>query len=277
MSAASYGLTNLEAGQIGGHACAVLGGIPSVVCWGSNSNGQSTLPKGLKTGVEPSCRTEHPQRNGPSSCTSCADDAHFTMMDPATNTGTCTPVECPFCKPKACCDDQHKHFVLNTETEEGVCVRMNDDCTPVCVPHGDAEPHKPRVCSKGCNQLVKIDKEPGHAQLKKGTKQDSDLFDMMVCEANKHVTCKPQKPAADGNGMEAKCVVKKEVDALVRCNFTQELWNLGPTCIANQLHNSTSPQCPEHVNPLTLQQIPFLCRNATAEEGAACTRIAMSY
>ena len=43
----------------------------------------------------------------------------------------------------------HKHYVVNSESLEGVCVRHSDDCTPVCVPKGDGEPWRQRVCSKG--------------------------------------------------------------------------------------------------------------------------------
>ena len=43
----------------------------------------------------------------------------------------------------------HKHYVVNSESLEGVCVRHSDDCTPVCVPKGDSEPWRQRVCSKG--------------------------------------------------------------------------------------------------------------------------------
>jgi hypothetical protein len=52
------------------------------------------------------------------------------------------------CKPSSCCGKHHKHYVMNTESMEGVCVRHNDDCTSVCMPRGNEHPHKPRVCSK---------------------------------------------------------------------------------------------------------------------------------
>ena len=42
-----------------------------------------------------------------------------------------------------------QHYVVNTESLEGVCVRHTDDCTPVCVPRGEGEPWRRRVCSKG--------------------------------------------------------------------------------------------------------------------------------
>merc|ERR1711988_1504308 len=107
-----------------------------------------------------SCKTSHPAKRGPASCTACTPAAkHFTIIDPKTNTGTCSAKECPFCKPKACCGKHHKHYVINTESLEGVCVRHSDDCTPMCVPRGEDFPDKRRVCCKGCNILMKVAKE----------------------------------------------------------------------------------------------------------------------
>ena len=126
--------------------------------------------------AQPSCMTQHSVKSGTTSCTSCHAPAasasskgkgacregkpcHFTIVDPKTNTGTCTATPCPACKPSACCGAHHKHFVVNTVSLTGVCVRHTDDCTPVCMPRGESERQKPRVCSKGCNQLLKVDKD----------------------------------------------------------------------------------------------------------------------
>merc|ERR1719421_338761 len=117
-----------------------------MVCWASMDgewripNGELQFPRKAKWTEEPSCQTSHPEKSGIASCTSCKQvgncTSHFTITDPKTNTGTCTKKKCPFCKPKACCGEHHKHYVLNTDTEEGICIRHNDDCTPVCVPQG---------------------------------------------------------------------------------------------------------------------------------------------
>jgi hypothetical protein len=214
---------------------------------------------------------------------------HFTILDPRTNTGTCTKEECPFCKPKDCCGAHHKHFVINTESREGVCVRHNDDCTPVCMPKGDEEPEKPRVCSKGCNQLAKISKADSSV-LFAGTPSESDLFDMVVCQADKWVTCAGRQLAAS-NTVEAKahqetrCEVEKEIKAVAFCTFRVDLWNLGGTCIANHLHNTdgAKPNCPKPPgmdkkrHGSVIAQIPSMCIVANLTHHKHCTRIGMSY
>ena len=75
----------------------------------------SFIPTNPKSGKEynfvheSSCKTTHKDKRGPTACTSCPANApHFTILDPKTNTGTCTSVACPFCKPRACCGDNHK-------------------------------------------------------------------------------------------------------------------------------------------------------------------------
>ena len=141
----------------------------------------------IKWHVEPSCLTSHPVVSGPASCTSCdptSCNKHFTIVDPKTNTGTCTKTKCPFCKPKPCCGAGHKHYVLNTDNEEGVCVRHSDDCTPVCVPLGYDGFDKRRVCTKGCNRLLKALKNPN-------AKTEAEMFNIAVCQAEKKVSCQP--------------------------------------------------------------------------------------
>merc|ERR1712072_1178679 len=127
------------------------------------------------------CKTEHPQKQGPAACTSCPDGISFTVVDPRTFTGTCTEKPCPFCKPKACCGANHKHYVMNTESLEGVCVRHTDDCTPLCVPQGVAKPGQRRICSKGCNQLIKL---PNPGAPSKST-HESKLYSIVVCQLDK--------------------------------------------------------------------------------------------
>ena len=96
------------------HMCGVVKG-GGLKCWGRNDAGEATVPSTLKVRVESSCLAEHPEEKGPTACTGCAKDIHHTIIDPRTNTGTCTKAECPFCKPKACCGEKHKHYVVNSE------------------------------------------------------------------------------------------------------------------------------------------------------------------
>jgi len=171
------------------------------------------------------------------SCTTCTGQKpFFTIMDPKTNTGTCSAKECPSCKPKSCCGKHHKHFVINTESNQGVCVRHSDDCTPLCMPQ-DADPTKKKVCSKGCNQLLKYESD-------KTAKTEASKFGMLVCQADKQVSCKPANTTS-GNS-KTKCKVDKTVTAVAICTkFDIDVWNLGPTCIANVVHGAPEvPNCP---------------------------------
>jgi hypothetical protein len=196
--------------------------------------------KTVKWTKEASCLTTHPVVSGPASCTACDRDgcnSNFTIVDPKTNTGTCTRKECPFCKPKACCGAGHKHYILNTENLEGVCVRHNDDCTPVCVPQGSDDPTVKRVCTKGCNRLLKV--------LKNNTaRTESDMFDLVVCQADKQVACDPSEAGGSIKQKSANaCRVKATFVAQTVCTFSPELWNLGGTCIKNHVHGDKHPQC----------------------------------
>ena len=97
-----------------------------------------------------------------------------------------------------CCDKHHKHYVVNTESMAGVCVRHNDDCDAVCVP-AQQDPTKRRVCTKastqiqttlpsctawqGCNRLVKV---PNMNAANNET-DEAKLFDIAVCQACSHI------------------------------------------------------------------------------------------
>jgi len=277
--------TKFESVAIGAsHSCGVLHGLPELFCWGANQNGQSTVPD-IKLGAQGTCKTEHPDKTGPVACTSCLGDMHFTIVDPKTNSGTCTTKECAFCKPSACCGARHKHFVINTESLEGICVRHNDDCTPVCMPRGD-EPQKRRVCSKGCNQMLKVAKSANSkdAAERKAVLNESQLYDIIICQSDKRVICDPAQTLSDGDSTDRKCVVKKEVEAVGRCVFNIDLWNLGGTCIANHLHkhelevNSTmKPQCPDTAYETIIDTISDLCQLPVNGDSALCTPLAMAF
>ena len=171
------------------------------------------------------------------------------------------------CKPKQCCGKHHKHYVYNTESMEGVCVRHNDDCTAVCVPQ-KPDPAKRRVCSKGCNRMLKVAK----ASPKKGASTDAGLFDIVVCQVDHRIVCEPWKARGGGSKKQASpCKTTKWVKPVARCvDFDAGVWNAGPTCIANLAHKGSQVQCPEKVRKATRTQIQKLCKPATAADASVC-------
>jgi len=265
-----------------------------VLCAGPNSVGQAKPPSGLNLAIEPSCKTQHPMKKGPTACTSCGKNISFTILDPKTNTGTCTIKECPFCKPKQCCGPRHKHYVVNTESLEGVCVRHNDDCTPVCMPVDDDKPGQRRVCTKGCNQLVKVSRDASkRVNFAAALESEAQLFDIVVCQADKRVMCDGYKPGED----HAQCSQQKWVKPVALCKFSVALWNLGGTCIANHVDGEKHPQCAETLHASeAVKRIRSECRPSTqvdeelcqktpnakncvavSKEESYCTRLGMSY
>ena len=233
----------------GGHICAVSQGTHNqkVRCWANcfqhmgllgNDYQQLAVPdeRVMKWTQEPSCLTSHPLLSGPASCTSCDPEScnkHFTLMDPKTNTGTCSKTSCPSCKPKSCCEENHKHYVVNAENLEGVCVRHSDDCTPVCVPNEDGVGNQRRVCTKGCNRMLKV---------RDTSANGNSAFKIVVCQADKRVVCEP------GSNNAQVCTSKATFMAVAKCKFTSDLWNLGATCIANHVLGDKHPQCPFSAN-----------------------------
>lgn len=171
-------------------------------------------------------------------------------------------------------------------------MRHNDDCTPACVPLGDADPEQRRVCSKGCNILVKAERTT--TQSSDATDIDAQKFELVVCQADKVVVC----PASASGQKE--CTSEKEVKPVALCSFSNALWNLGGTCIANHVHGDEFPQCPDASVPgvqLALAAIDTQCRmpkdvdevcgggtdmeneecKDAVKEREYCTRLAMSY
>lgn len=221
--------------------------------------------------ITSSCATQHPEKQGATACTSCpASSPYFTIIDPKTQTGTCSKTECPFCKPKACCGKGHKHYVVNTKSMEGVCVRHNDDCSAVCSPRGDFDPRKDQVCTKGCNQLVKKKKT---GKKRAVGAQESEVFDMVVCQTDKRVHC----PAAK-KGKQVVCSTKKWIHPVAVCSYVGTLWNLGATCLANHLHGDPFPDCPPAPDVVT-GTIKDHCRlptNSTSDR-MACQPLAVTF
>merc|ERR1712072_1250007 len=136
------------------------------------------------------------------------------------------------CKPKSCCGEHHKHYVYNTKSMQGVCIRHNDDCTAVCVPR-KPDPKQPQVCSKGCNRMLKVPK----AKPKGKGITDADLFDIVVCQVDHQIKCDAWSTSSGSKKAKSKCKPKKWVKAVARClDFDATVWNAGPTCIANHAH-----------------------------------------
>jgi len=227
---------------------------------------------------ELSCLEKHRDRHGPTSCTRCppgdgtlnhdGTTKFFTIVDPKTNTGTCTQKPCPFCKPKACCGPHHKHYVVNTESLEGVCVRHNNDCTALCMPRGnsDKDNAKPRVCTKGCNQLVKLPKE------------SDDGFNMAVCKSDKRVVCSP------ANTNKTECTTKKWVEPTVLCDFDLDVWDIGATCISNLIYKARDgepkvPDCGVFSNStaVKLHKICTVVNATTGHDPMMCSSYAFMY
>ena len=109
-------------------------------------------------------------------------------------------------------------------------MRHTDDCVAVCMPPRIAVPGKRRVCTKGCNKKLKVQK----STVTPNATSDADLFDIVVCQVNWRIICE--------NGT---CKTSKGVEPIARCSFSSEVWNSGPTCIANHIHNDKPLQCPE--------------------------------
>jgi len=196
----------------------------------------------------------------------CHKGCSHTIMDPKRNAGTCTTKPCPMCKPKSCCGKHHKHYIYNTESMEGVCVRHNDDCAAVCVPR-KVDPKKKRVCSKGCNRMLKVSK----LKPKKGAATDADLFDIVVCQVDHRIVCEPWKRSTRENNQRSSCKTLKVVVPVARClDFDAAVWNAGATCIANHAHKDKHPQCSDRVYAHVVTKIKDQCNNATKLDVPAC-------
>ena len=231
----------------------------------------TALPtKGVQWDSEKSCFIQHPELQGPASCTMCRKSCHHTIVDPKRNAGTCTKKACPMCKPKSCCGKHHKHYVYNTESMEGVCVRHNDDCTAVCAPV-KPDPTKTTVCSKGCNRMLKVAK----TKPKPGASSDKELFDIVVCQVDHRIVCRPWKRHG-GKKKASPCSTKKWVKPVARCvGFDAAVWNAGPTCIANHAHRDKHPQCSGKLRASALKEVKR-CRRATKADNVACKSFAES-
>ena len=258
--------------------CGVTEASNKPVCWGQVNSQLSVPTKGIQWDLEKSCQIQHPSIAGPASCTMCHKGCSHTIMDPKRNACTCTTKPCPMCKPKSCCGKHHKHYIYNTESMEGVCVRHNDDCTAVCAPQ-EADPNKRRVCSKGCNRKLKVSK----LKPKKGATTDEDLFDIIVCQVDHRIVCEPWRRSSGGSNalgrrllgkrgdsQASPCKTMKSVVPVARCtDFDSDVWNAGATCIANLAHHDKHPQC-DRVAKSALSKVRK-CRRPRATEQLSAT------
>ena len=180
------------------------------------------------------------------------------------------------CKPKSCCGKHHKHYVYNTESMEGVCVRHNDDCTAVCVPQ-KPDPAKKRVCSKGCNRMLKVAK----AKPKPGASTDAGLFDIVVCQVDHRIVCDPwSKHGSKMKKKESPCRTTKWVKPVARCvDFDAGVWNAGPTCMANAANAQTKTKAVlgcAGVASAAMAKIKKQCKPTTKADNTACKPFAES-
>jgi hypothetical protein len=125
------------------------------------------------------------------------------------------------------------------------------------------------VCTKGCNQLIKVKKPSVKAAA--GT-DESKIFNAVVCQTDKRVHCRPK--SKDGKTV---CTTKKWIDPVAVCDYVGDLWNLGGTCIANHLQKEPYPDCPPAA-PALLNTIPGACRLARRKSDAnACQPLAVTF
>lgn len=110
-------------------------------------------------------------------------------------------------------------------------------------------------------------------------KTEKEMFDMAVCQNDKRIVCEPQ----NGNGAGA-CKTESAVTATVVCSFSNDLWNLGPTCISNHMQvlertlDKNDVQCPEGKHA-AIKSIYKKCRVAhdNGSDNAKCERLGMSF
>ena len=148
----------------------------------------------------------------------------------------------------------------------------------MCVPIGSDDPAARRVCTKGCNRLLKTIRN-------KSGKTESEVYDLVTCQADKQVICDPAKSGGDASGKKGwanSCRISSTFVALAVCSFDAELWNLGATCISNHVQGNKHPQCPDGADVgLITQHKCRLATNAANSGGLTdhdkCGRLGMSF
>ena len=139
-----------------------------------------------------------------------------------------------------------------------------------CVPTGDGKPGQRRVCSKGCNRLLKV----ANPETPSDATAERELFSMVVCQADKRVTCEPTKTG------ESRCTTSATFEAKAVCPFDVDVWNLGATCIANTVHGDKHAQCSDDAGAKkAIEAATKKCRRAddAGEDGLLCQRLGLTY
>jgi len=166
----------------------------------------------------------------------------------------------------------------------GVCVRHTDDCTPVCVPVGSDDPNVKKVCTKGCNRLLKVLKD-------KNAKTEDGMYNMIVCTADKQVSCEPVGQGATGGqrlgdsrtvqaGAKNSCQTKATFKAKALCTFSSGDWNLGATCISNIIEGIKHPQCngkDQKTVATIAENLKKSCRKTELKDDVYCSRLGISF
>jgi len=190
---------------------------------------------------------------GATDCTMCNPETpHHTILNPRFGSGTCTSRICPLCKPRECCGPGHQHFIIDSESQNGVCIKPTDDCKAHCVTNPllvNGERRSETMCTKGCNDIIKV---PGLLDV-----AGIQLSDIVICQALKTVTCTtPEGNQAistpsnrrgllsiSGGGIAEPikiCSSKKDVTCQGVCPDLSEadaaeVWGSGPTCVLDIL------------------------------------------
>jgi len=218
-------------------------------------------------------------------CTTCkAATPHHTVLNPRHGTGTCTERLCPLCKPKECCEKGHRHFIIDAESMNGVCLKPTDDCKAHCVTHSELHNGETRslsTCTKGCNDIIKV---PGTLLF-----EELQLFDVVICQADKTVSCTtpigttmnrrsllglPEETPPVGSTTLKVCSSSKTVTTEAVCPDLDEdsssvVFSGGPTCILDvlakvQCDRDAEGQCIKsaagtYVGCAQLDQAPLVC------------------
>jgi len=213
-----------------------------------------------------SCGTCIPRSSEATDCTSCKNTHPFhTIINPRMGAGTCTEEECPLCKPKECCGEGHKHFIIDSTSMNGVCLRHTDDCKAHCVTNSRGK----QVCSKGCNDLIKTASRPKMqgllGEMMGQPKSAGNVFNIVVCQAEKLVECAPAPSKAKLDASmpaeyavvraptkaEKQCTQQKKVACKAVCPDMDDtagaiIWTAGGSCVLDVLNKLQCDRAPNN-------------------------------
>ena len=124
------------------------------------------------------------------------------------------------------------------------------------------------VANKQCKSWCMKDFKKGKARPT--TNDESKLFDMVVCQADKRVVCKPLRAKT-----RTSCRTTTTAKAVARCPFDVKVWNLGGTCIASHVHKLKGSPCTTNRDAKLLRAAK--CSQGTQRDHIQCSRLAMSF